>query len=367
MIKKLLISTAVIVATTQMAAAADLSSMSWDDVVTQAKEEGELTWYVWYLTDDLRRAAKTFEEEYSITVIIPEGTMEGNLEKLYADKARKTGDIDVFALGWDSYTAVDLASVFMPLTVLPKDNNRVSDLTGIDAGEYALAFWGNQTGIAYDPAHVSGDALPQTPKEFSAFWQDHPEKFGFNYQNGGAGPSYYQNILRVVSGADFSDPSDSKEHLAALQPGIDFFNAHAENYVITASNADSITRISDGELWMAPAWEDHLAGLQNRGEVRKDIKFYIPEMGMNGGGNGVSIPLNAPHSAAAAVFINWLISPETQTVFNKEFGTAPMNAAADDSFALIPNAMRKYSTISPNKPFRSAMEAKFTEEVVQQR
>ena len=60
-------------------------------------------------------------------------------------------------------------------------------------------------------------------------------------------------------------------------PSFEYFNNGAENYIITGGNADSIQRISDRELWMAPAWEDHLAGLMNRGEVRKGIAYYIPE------------------------------------------------------------------------------------------
>ena len=63
MLKTLLAST-MLLASTATAFAGDLSTMSWDDIVAQAKEEGEVTWYVWYLRDDFRRAVKTFEEEY---------------------------------------------------------------------------------------------------------------------------------------------------------------------------------------------------------------------------------------------------------------------------------------------------------------
>ena len=299
MIKKLLSTALAVSALTAPALADDLSGMSWDEIVTQAKEEGQVTWYVWYLQDDLRRAAQAFEEEYGISVTIPEGgDAGGNANKLLAERDRETGDIDVFAWGYNDFETVELSELFASLSVLPEDEGRVSELVGIDGGDYVLAYWGNQTGIAYDPAHIAADELPQTPEDFAAFWQANPGKGGFNYEKGGSGPSFYQNMLRVLSdGVDFYDGETSEEKLAGLQPGIDFFNEHAENYVVTASNADSILRVSDGELWIVPAWEDHLAGLQNRGEVREEIKFYIPEMGMNGGGNGVAIPQNAPHPA----------------------------------------------------------------------
>lgn len=366
MLKHLMTSAALFVGTAGMATA-DLSGMTWDEIVAQAQEEGELTWYVWYLQDDFRQAVQIFEEEYGITVTIPEGTKDGNAQKLLAEQDRETGDIDVFAWGWESFETVDSSQFFHPLDMLPEDDGRVTDLGGVDAGGYALAYWGNQTGIAYEPSMIAAEDLPQTPEDFAIFWAENPGKFGFNYENGGSGPSYIQNMLRVVSGADFTDPSDSDEHLATADPGIAFFNEHAENYVITSSNADSITRISDGELWLAPAWEDHLAGLQKGNEVRSEIAFYIPEMGMNGGGNGAAIPLNAPNPAAAAVFVAWLSSAETQTMFNKEFGTAPMNAAADDSFALVPNEQRGFSTVWAPQPFAGALETMFIEQVVLER
>ena len=345
----------------------DLDGMTWDEIVAQAKEEGQVTWYVWYLQDDLRRAVQAFEAEYGIDVVIPEGTNAGNADKLFAERDRDAGDIDVFAWGFDSYANADLASLFMPLTMLPADDGRVNVVTGIDGGEFVLAFWGNQSGIVYDPERVAVDALPQTPDEFAAFWDANPGKFGFNYENGGSGPSFYQNVLRVVSGLDMTDGTVTDERLAALQPGFDLFNASAENYVITASNADNIIRVSDRELWMAPAWEDHLAGLQKRGEVRSDLAFYIPEMGMSGGGNGVAIPANAPRPAAAAVFVNWLTSASTQTMFNRDFGTAPMHALADDSFALVPFSQRAFQQGWPKKPFQDEMIALFIDKVILER
>ncbi|SNY91664.1 putative spermidine/putrescine transport system substrate-binding protein [Cohaesibacter sp. ES.047] len=367
MLKKLLMSATVLLASVQMASAADLGSMSWDEIVAQAKEEGELTWYVWYFQDDFRREVKAFEEAYGIEVTIPVTTLDGNTEKLLAERDRDTGDIDAFAWDWDLLSTVKPASLFYSLDMLPEDEGRVSTLSGYDSKGYAFAFWGNQTGIAYDPAKIEAEDLPQSVDDFAAYWQANPNKFGFNYENGGSGPSFYQNVLRVVSGADFTDGSDSDEHLAELQPGIDFFNKYAEDYVITVSNADSITRVSDGELTMAPAWEDHLAGLQKRGEVRKELKFYIPEMGMNGGGNAIAIPRNAPHPAAAAVFVNWLTSAETQSKLNRNFGSAPMNAAADDSYALVPNEQRQYRMPWGAQPFRGKVEIDFIENVVQER
>ncbi len=368
MLKRLSATAMALAMATSVAAAADLKSMSWDDIVAQAKQEGEVTWFVWYLQDDLRNAVKPFEEKYGIKVTIPEGTLDGNVSKLLAERDRDQGDIDVMAFGFNSVNDWDMPAMFETLSeLLPETQGRTGELAGIDGNGYTFAYWGNQTGIAYDPGKVSEGDLPQTPEEFASFWKANPEKFGFNYEKGGSGPSYFENMLRVISGVDFTNGESSPEKLAALKPGIDFFNQHAENYLVTASNSDSITRVSDGELWMVPAWEDHLAGLQKRGEVRSDIKFYIPSMGMNGGGNGVAIPKNAPNKAAALLFVDWLTSAETQTAFNREFGTAPMHDKADDSFALVPASQRAYRTPWAPNPFEKDVKEYFIENVILER
>lgn len=365
--KKIILAATTLAISTSFAMATDLSSKSWDEIITQAKAEGEVTWYVWYFQDRFRAEVKDFEDKYGIKVTIPEGTVDANVNKLLAEKGREVGDIDVHAWGYDSYQKIKMGDVYSKLDMLPKDDDRIYNVTGIDGQGYAVAWWGNQTGLAYDPAKISEADLPQTPKEISEFWAKNPEKFGFNFEKGGSGPSFYQNTLRVLSGIDATNGEVTDGKMATIKASFEFFNNQAHDYVITASNIDSITRLSDGELTIVAAWEDHLAGLQNGGEVRKDIKFYLPEFGMSGGGNGVAIAKNAPHPAASAVFINWLTSAETQTKFNEVFGSAPMHAKADDSKALIAASQRKFSSAWMAQPLRGEVEKTFIEDVVLER
>ena len=349
------------------APAQTLDGLSWDEIEARAREEGTLTWYVWYLKDDLRRFARAFTEETGIAVVIPEGTLAGNVLKLLAERRRGTGDIDVFSAGFDAFETLPAHDLFRSLDMLPPDEGRVRSLAGFDGGDRVLAFWGNQTGIAYDPARIDAAALPQTPEDFAAFWTANPGRFGFNHENGGAGPSFFLSAIGAVAGLDYAASEAAPGALEAAEAGYAFFNAHAEDYVITASNADGIIRVSDGELWMVPAWEDHLAGLQNRGEVRADLAFYIPRMGMFGGGNGVAIPANARHPAAAAVFVDWLTSPETQAALNARFGTAPMHEDAVASDALVPAAQRANSRPWVLPPLRTELENRFVDEVILER
>lgn len=365
MLNKLMSATALLALTASLAHA-ETHNAKWDAIVAAAQEEGKVSWFVWYFEDRFREFTQAFTEETGIEVVIPDSDWNVNLDKMRAEAGRESGDIDVIALPFDQLPNINY-DLFQPLTALPADDGRVTQLVGIDGGDVVVAWWGNQTGIAYDPAKIAEEVLPQTPEEFAAFWAENPGQMGFNYENGGSGPSFYMNMLRTITGLDFTDPDDSEARIAELQPGIDFFNEHAENYEITASNADSLTRLSDGEFTMVAAWEDHMAGLQVNGTIRNDLAFYIPQMGMFGGGNSISIPANAPNPNAALVFIDWLTSPEIQTTFNVQFGTAPMHAEADDSAALVSMEMRARQTIWPVQPFRGAVETAFIDNVILER
>ncbi|EGV06156.1 hypothetical protein HMPREF9952_1761 [Haemophilus pittmaniae HK 85] len=51
-----------------------------------AKKEGKLTVSVWYLQPQFRNFVKEFESQYGIKVKVPEGTLDGNINKLIAEK-----------------------------------------------------------------------------------------------------------------------------------------------------------------------------------------------------------------------------------------------------------------------------------------
>ena len=370
-----LIATVATVATASGAFAgghSELLSKSWDEIVAQAKEEGQVSWFVWYFQPRYREIAKAFTEEYGIEVVIPEGTHEGNIEKFLAERNREAGDIDVLAMGTDRIDLFDPTEMALgPLTdVLPEGPNMRTELGGHDGLGYAFGYWGNQTGIAYDPNKIADADLPQTIEDFEAFFAANPGAFGFNYENGGSGPSFFQNVTRNIINAEMDDwlsGEVTEDRMASLKPAWDWFLDHTDGYVITASNTDSLQRISGGEFTMVAAWEDHLYGLQVKGEIDDRIKYYIPEFGMNGGGNYNIVPANAPNPAAALLFMNWVSSAETQTAFNQVFGAAPMHPEADDSKALVPNEMRQYSTIWPGNPFNTEIRQAFVENVVLER
>ncbi len=320
----------------------DVSQMSWSEIVETAQQEGSVTWNVWYYQPEFRQLAAEFTNKYGIEVQIPEGTSEGNNDKLIASKDRPVGDTDVIAFGIDSQVAENMSEyLFGSLDFLPQYDTRIETIGGVNSQGYALAYWGNQTGFAYNPKRITFEELPQTLEELQTYMVQNPSQFAFNDPNGGgAGVAFIRSVIRNV-GLQGEQASIDTIQWAQVW---DWFKQYRDDYVITASNADSLTRLSDGEFIITPAWEDHLSSLQNQGAIDKELQFYIPQMGMAGSGNVAGIPLNAPHPAAAILFLEWLTSAETQTALNVTFGAAPQNSEADSSQALIPAEMRQYST-----------------------
>lgn len=372
MLKKvalLMLATALPLAIIQTKAnAKDLPQMNWEEIVAQAKAEGQVTWFHWYFQDRFREQVKAFESEYGIKVTIPDGDVKGNMDKMLAERNRPQGDIDAISLGGaalQTFKAEEL--LYGPLKPLLPDGTKLRYMIeGTDNKGYAPAFWGNQTGIAYNPARVSAEELPHTLDDFVAFMKKNPGELGFNVENGGSGPAFIESVTRaIVKDIDYTQGASSPEKIAKLAPVWAWFKDNRDGYVVTASNADSVTRLNGGEFKIIAAWEDQIAGLQRKGEISKDIKMYIPSFGFAGGGNVVGIPANAKHKAAALVFIHWLTSAKIQTEFAKTFGIAPQHPDADSSVGLIPAADRTFSTVLVAKPFGNDIKKTFISQVLQ--
>ncbi|MNE72875.1 hypothetical protein D3C80_1688530 [compost metagenome] len=111
------------------------------------------------------------------------------------------------------------------------------------------------------------------------------------------------------------------------------------------------------------SYEDFVSLLQKKGEISKEIKFYIPDFGMPSGGNMVVIPANAKHKAAALVFVSWLTSAKTQSFLNESFGAAPQHPDADAVAALVTAEDRKKASVRIAKPLSDDVRAQFINKV----
>ncbi len=105
-------------------------------------------------------------------------------------------------------------------------------------------------------------------------------------------------------------------------------------------------------------------GLENHGEVPKTIRLYIPDFGMPGGGNMVAIPKNAPHKAAALLFIHRLTLPTTQRLFQQVYGITPQNKEVNRDAGLINSKERVHGTQFMPKPLGDEVRTEFSNQVL---
>ncbi len=343
-----------------------LADMSWEQIQAQAQEEGIVNWNHWYLQERIRPFVAAFTEETGIEVVVSDGDFGANEDKLFAEADRDTGTIDVMSYTFNDMGQLDMNAFLMPLGQLPDLGNLTDELEGVDTENRGIAWWGNQSGIAYDMNRVDAADLPQTFEEMQAWISDNPNGFAMNDPSmGGAGHSFIQSSIRNLTGnSDFFDDEADQAKVDAWEPVWTWFESVRNDIGITSNNADTLTRINDGEFLLGPAWEDQLAGLQKEGQIGENVGFYIPEFGMNGGANSIMIPSNAEHPAAALVFIDWLTSPDTQAAMNENFGVAPQHPDASDEFALVPAAQRAFKQRWFAQPYGDLIVEIFVERII---
>ncbi|MCO5733815.1 extracellular solute-binding protein [Rhizobium sp. SSA_523] len=341
------------------AQAKDLKQMSWSEVVAAAQAEKEVVWRHWYKQQRFRDEVKRFQETYGIKVTIPDATMEASRDQLLADQDKAEGDIDLLSSGGSTLQAQNLRALLTgPLRpMLPEGDKLIYTVDGFDNGGYMPAFWGNQTCIAYDPKRISDDHVPRTLAQFSDFLRDNPGMFGFNLARGGSGPSFYTAVIRAMTpDFDFTNASTEPQRMARLKPALDWFVARKDSFVLTGSNDDSFARLRSGELAIAPVWEDALITIKREGRIAADFRCYVPDFGMVGGGNVLSIPANAKHKAAALLLVHWLTSREIQGDLARIFGSIPQRSDAAFAAGMLDDAARRRSIPWSNFTLQQAME-----------
>jgi putative spermidine/putrescine transport system substrate-binding protein len=330
-------------------AADDYLKMPWDKVVEAAKAEGELTFYAWWGEEFWRTAAKDFEAKNGIKVTVVTGDRAANIGKVIAEASSATGTIDALLVGGvELKSLLDAHALYGPIGgVIPDSDKLDAKLSkvqeGYATGGYLVPVYRNQTGFVYDPEKVP--TPPESWVEFTAWLDAHPGQFAFNDPSkGGSGQAFVQAAIVNILGDDAKYAGDTeldKSKVADWGKVWDWFNANEDKFTITSSNNDSLDRVNQGEVLMAAAWDDDTAVSLSKGTLFKRAKLYIPTLGMPGGGDSLGIPANAPHKAAAMLFVAYLIQADVQKQLNATIGSYLARTDVAGENALIPEEQRQ--------------------------
>lgn len=330
-------------------AAEDYLKAPWDKIVAAAKAEGELTFYAWWGEEFWRKAGQEFGDKYGLKVTVVTGDRTANIGKVVSEAASATGTIDALLVGGvELKSLLDAKALYGPLVGVVPNSDKVDQKLaktqeGYATGGVLIPVYRNQTGFAYDP-----DKLPNPPQSWADFtqWLDaNPGQFAFNDPSkGGSGQAFVQAaIVNILGDAQKYDGDTELDHAKVADWGKvwDWFNANEQKFTITSSNNDSIDRLNQGEVMMAAAWDDDTAVALAKGTLFKRAKLYVPDLGMPGGGDSVGIPANAPHKAAALLFVAYLIEADIQKQLNATIGSYLARTDITGENALIPEEQRQ--------------------------
>ncbi len=359
--------------TTTPTAPQNFLTMPWDQLVTAAKQEGKVVLYVWYKEKYFNDVAKAFKDKYGIDATVVVGSQQANFNKALAEKAAANGTIDAMVLGGVMVQpAIEQHMVYGPLQARIPDSDKISAASwktqeGVEIGGYLVPFMRNQTGLLYDPKRVSNP--PQTWDQLTAWIDAHPKQFGFcDPQKGGSGQAFVMTLLKYTAGGldkYYGDTAVDQSKTADWSKAWDWVNQRKDKITITASNNDSAQRLNSGELSLVVEWDDVAVGMMGNGELTKDAKLYIPQMGLAGGGDSLGIMANSPHKAAAILLTAFIVSaPEQQAINAPDVGLYPARNDVTAPNTLINPNERQYSLSWIPGPYKTLFISEFVKNVL---
>jgi spermidine/putrescine transport system substrate-binding protein len=182
--------------------------------------------------------------------------------------------------------------------------------------------WG-VTGFAYDTADVT-----PAPTSLSVFW-DPAMKGRVGWRDDALEAVQFAALATGQSINDIKDMAAVEAKLAALMPQIRTF---------WSSENDWNQFMAAGEFDVATYWSGSAA--RSKTAFGLPIEFVIPQEGVIGWLDGLSIPAGAPNVAAATQFIDWMIDPAFYVEWETKVG-APASANAKAAAALPEGAFNR--------------------------
>lgn len=353
----------------------DYMNMSWDQIVEAAKEEGSLTFFAWWGEEYWKTAGRQFEEKYGIKTKILIADANATQNKVLAEKDKDVGTIDAMLIGGAGIkTAIEAGIFYGPIQgVIPgadKLDPKLSKIQeGVEIKGFVIPIYRNQTGLLYNPDRVSNP--PQTWDELVAWIEANPKQFSFcDPSKGGSGQAFVQTAIGYLAGGLEKYRGDTEldpEKVKNWDEVWAWFNKMEEEglVTITGSNNESLTRLNEGEVSLAVAWDDDTFIAFKKGMMMKQAKLYIPEMRLPGGGDTAGVLKNAKNKAAALLFLAYLVEPEMQVQMNNTIGSYLARTDVTGKEAILSEEERqKYGEAWIPAPYKQHFIQEFVKQVL---
>ena len=272
------------------------------------------------------------------------GTGDTNVRSRYiaAYKAGNTSDFDIIAENGADYLIYfqeaaqegieDPEGLFLDLDFDKMPNYANVKMTPCVYPEKFVPYRG--TTVVFDYNSEFMPEPPQTWDELVEFMKANPGKFVYNSPStGGAGKSFVTAaIYRLIDDPDaFKNAGDPKyqdmydagfEWLEMIHPYIYSSGGHVQYAV---KNQGALDLLSQGEVWMCPAWADGtLSALENK-TLPETVKMYqLSDLSLTGSDVDMGICSTSQNVEAAYDFMNFVVSPEAQQIFVEVMKAVPV-------------------------------------------
>lgn len=262
------------------------------------------------------------------------GTLADQLVAAY--KAGQTDtEFDVVDLGDDDLTKILSLTDENILDEL--DMSKIPNAEGVTAEPVAAKgkiqpYRGTTVILAYNSETVPEDEVPTTMDELVEWIKAHPGRFAYNTPGtGGAGDSFVRtsiyNFIDDESALMSNDPKWMEqwdEGFAFLKELHPYMYKSGDSVVYPNKNQGALDLLTQGEIDMCPNWADMVLSQRKAGTVPEKIKITTIEPSFTGSVQGIAVPSYSGNKEGGFAFINYLLSPEAQTILVQDMAAIPL-------------------------------------------
>lgn len=262
------------------------------------------------------------------------GTLADQLVAAY--KAGQTDtEFDVVDLGDDDLTKI--LSLTDESILDDLDMSKIPNAEGVTAEPVAAKgkiqpYRGTTVILAYNSETIPEDEVPTTMDELVEWIKAHPGRFAYNTPGtGGAGDSFVRtsiyNFIDDDSALMSSDPKWMEqwdEGFAFLKELHPYMYKSGDSIVYPNKNQGALDLLTQGEIDMCPNWADMVLSQRKAGTVPEKIKITTIEPSFTGSVQGIAVPSYSGNKEGGFAFINYLLSPEAQTILVQDMAAIPL-------------------------------------------
>ncbi|NIV30327.1 MAG: extracellular solute-binding protein [Anaerolineae bacterium] len=346
----------------------------WSKLEEVARGQGFITLYVFKYPDYFRAVAESFEEETGIQVTVISGSAEGTYQKMVAEKEGR-GTVDLWLLSAPQVQpAVEGDLLYGPIIErLPNEANihpfDAQYAEGFEHRGFVVPAWRNQAVFAYDSQLVAEP--PASLADLERWVKSHPKRFSYcDPARGGSGQAFVNSALYWLTGKPeryfgHFDQAIVDEEWPRLWAWLRDIGPYV---VYAAGNDDGLEKLARGEVWIAATWEEMLLQWRAEGRLPDSVRAYLPAPGLPGGADFLGVPANSAKKAAALLFVNYLLSEESQNTLTSMLGMRPVRTDIPIpeglAQAMLPREeFERYRLPWPYPGYKREYKARWAEEV----